>query len=132
MFAYCVEGMYLSEPETATAHRGRPGLARHPSLLDMLRDGRLHLSGIALLAPHLTEQNRDAVLSRATHLSKRRIEELVAELAPRPDAPALGEEGAAPAAPRRPSIVRTMLGRSRPLGRRRRSRSPEPRRAPRR
>lgn len=89
MFSYCVERLHLSEPETALRIVVARASLRHPSLLDMLRDGRLHLSGIALLAPHLTEQNRDAVLSRATHLSKRRIEELVAELAPRPDAPAL-------------------------------------------
>jgi hypothetical protein len=55
----------------------------------MLADGRLHLTAIAKLAPHLTPDNRDAVLERATHCSKRQVEELVAELAPRPDAPAL-------------------------------------------
>jgi 5-methylcytosine-specific restriction endonuclease McrA len=55
----------------------------------MLADGRLHLTAIAKLAPHLTPDNRDAVLARATHCSKRQVEELVAELAPRPDAPAL-------------------------------------------
>jgi hypothetical protein len=55
----------------------------------MLADGRLHLSGIAKLAPHLTRENRDALLSRATHRSKRQIEELIAEICPRPDVPAL-------------------------------------------
>jgi hypothetical protein len=54
----------------------------------MLGDGRLHLGGIAKLAPHLTQENRDAVLGRAVHKSNRQIEELVAELAPRPDVPA--------------------------------------------
>jgi len=54
----------------------------------MLGDGRLHLSAIARLAPHLTLENRDEVLRRAAHRSKRQIEELVAELSPRPDAPA--------------------------------------------
>jgi hypothetical protein len=38
------------------------------------------------LVPHLTVENRQAVLKRATHKSKRQIEELVAELEPRPDA----------------------------------------------
>jgi 5-methylcytosine-specific restriction endonuclease McrA len=52
----------------------------------MLRDGQLHLSGLALLAPLITPQNRDAVLRRATHQSKREIERLVVELSPRPDA----------------------------------------------
>ena len=54
----------------------------------MLADGRLHLTAIAKLAPHLTPENRGAFLQRAAHRSKREIEELVAELSPRPDAPA--------------------------------------------
>ena len=55
----------------------------------MLADGRLHVSGIAKVAPHLTRENVDAALRRASHGSKRQIEELVAELAPRADAPAV-------------------------------------------
>ena len=57
----------------------------HPVLLEMLRDGRLHLSGIARLAPHLTRENSEAVLKRACRMSHREIRELVAELEPRPD-----------------------------------------------
>jgi hypothetical protein len=45
------------------------------------------MSGMALLVPVLTPENRDAVLERATHKSKRQIEQLVAELAPKPDVP---------------------------------------------
>jgi len=41
------------------------------------------------LAPILTRENRDDLLTRATHRSKRQILELVAELSPRPDAPSL-------------------------------------------
>src|SRR5260221_6146022 len=58
-------------------------------LLAMLTDGRLHLTAIGLLAPHLTRENRDVLLERATHRSKRQIEELMAEIAPRPDVPAV-------------------------------------------
>ena len=61
---------------------------RHPLLLDMLRDGRLHLSAIVRLLPVLTRENRDALLARATFCSKRQILEIVAELSPRPDVPA--------------------------------------------
>jgi len=53
----------------------------------MLGDGRLHLSGIAKLAPHLTRRNREKLLERATHQTKRQIETLLAEVAPRPDVP---------------------------------------------
>jgi len=56
-------------------------------LLTMLADGRLHLTGIAKLAPHLIPENRDELLERATHRSKRQIEEQIAEIAPRPEVP---------------------------------------------
>jgi hypothetical protein len=54
----------------------------------MLADGRLHLTGAGKLAPHLTVENRDGLLARATRQSKRRIEELIAEVCPQPDVPA--------------------------------------------
>jgi len=53
-----------------------------------LAEGRLHLSGIAKRAPYLTEGNRETLLARAAGKSKRKIEELVAELSPKPDVPA--------------------------------------------
>ena len=46
------------------------------------------MSGIAKLVPFLTETNRESLLARAAHQSKRKIEEMVAELSPKPDVPA--------------------------------------------
>jgi hypothetical protein len=88
MFAYCTNVLHLSEPEAYLRIAVARASRQHPMLLTMRAEGRLHLSGIERLAPHLTRENRDALLKRAAHKSKRRIEELVAELAPRPDAPA--------------------------------------------
>jgi len=88
MHAYCIEILHLSEPETALRIHVARASRQHPMLLGMFRDGRLHLSGIALLAPHLTAGNRQALQKRATHKSKRQIEEIVAELRPREDVPA--------------------------------------------
>src|SRR6266545_4079166 len=62
---------------------------RCPVVLALLADGRLHLSAIAKLAPHLGNENGEALLGRAVHKSKREIEVLIAELAPRPDVPSL-------------------------------------------
>ena len=89
MFAYCTERLHLSEAEAYLRIAAARASREHPILLAMLADGRLHLTAIAKLAPHLTPDNRDAVLERAAHRSKRQVEELAAELAPRPDAPAL-------------------------------------------
>jgi hypothetical protein len=89
MFAWCTEVLHLSEAEAYMRIAVARASREHPKLLDMLREGRLHLSGIARLAPHLTRENRQSVLEHAAHKSKRQIEELIAELSPRPDAPAL-------------------------------------------
>ena len=89
MFSYCIHVLQLSEPEAYLRIVAARAARKHPVLLAMLADGRLHLSGIAKLAPHLTRENRDALLGRATHRSKRQIEELIAETCPRPDVPSL-------------------------------------------
>ena len=89
MFAYCTEVLHLSEAEAYLRIAAARASREHPLLLTMLADGRLHLTAIAKLAPHLTPENLEALLNRAAHRSKREIEELVAELAPRPDAPAV-------------------------------------------
>ena len=86
-FAYCTEVLHFSEPEAYLRITAARASRQHPVLLTMLADGCLHLSGVVKLAPHLTLENRAALLARATHLSKRQIEELVAELSPRPDVP---------------------------------------------
>jgi hypothetical protein len=84
MFAFCVEELGFSEDAAynriTVARAGR----RLPGILDELRTGRVHLAGLRLLAPHLTELNYEVVLPQAAHKSKRMIEELVARLAPSP------------------------------------------------
>jgi hypothetical protein len=89
MFAWCTEVLHLSEAEAYMRIAAARASREHPMLLTMLADGRLHLTAIAKMAPHLTPDNRDDLLKRATHRTKRQIEELVAEVAPRPDAPAV-------------------------------------------
>ena len=89
MFAYCTDVLHLSEPEAYLRIAVARASRRHPVVLIMLGDGRLHLTAIAMLAPYLTAENRDTVLERATHRTKRQVEELIAKIEPRPDAPAV-------------------------------------------
>ncbi len=85
MFAYCTERLHLSEHEAFLRIAVARAARKHPVLLTMLEDGRLHLSAIAKLAPVLTESNRDELLTQAEHKTKTKILELVAKVAPKPD-----------------------------------------------
>jgi hypothetical protein len=85
MFAYCTHVLHLSEHEAYARIAAARVSRRYPTLLAMLGDGRLHLSGIGKLAPHLTDANAEDLLARAAHRTKSQIEELVAAIAPRPD-----------------------------------------------
>src|SRR5262245_7902614 len=89
MFGYCTRILHLAEGEAFRRIRVARASRRHPILLEMLADGRLHVSGISVLVPLLTAENRDRLLSLAVHKTKRQIEALVAELQPRPDVPSV-------------------------------------------
>ena len=80
MFIYCRDVLHLSEGEAQLRILVARAARDHPILLTMLADGRLHLSGIAKLAPMLTVENRDALIVRAVHKSKREIEKAVAPI----------------------------------------------------
>jgi hypothetical protein len=58
-----------------------------PLILDLLADGSVHLTAVKLLAPHLRPENHREVLESARGKTKLEIQEIVARLAPKPDAP---------------------------------------------
>jgi hypothetical protein len=87
MFRYCTDRLHLSEDAAYRRIEVARAARKHPVLLDMLRDGRQHLTGLSLLVRHLTPENRDHLLARATHRTRREIERLIAEIAPQPDVP---------------------------------------------
>jgi hypothetical protein len=51
MFQYCRDVLHLSESEAYLRIEAARMSRRHPVVLTMLEDGRLHLSAIATLAP---------------------------------------------------------------------------------
>ena len=111
MFEYCRRILYMRENEAYLRITVARAAREHPVLLEMLRDGRLHLSGIARLAPHLTRETSQAVLERASGMSHREIRELVAELEPRPDvAPAIRKLPERPASPGSGSLLQPDSG----------------------
>ena len=88
LFTYCTQGLHLSEHAAYNRIEAARAARRFPVVLDRLAEGNLHLTAIRLLAPHLTPTNHIEVLDAARHKSKRDVEQLVAQLHARPDAPA--------------------------------------------
>lgn len=89
LFTYCTQVLHLSEH--AAYHRIEAARAARwfPIILDLVADGSVTLTTVAMLRPHLNEDNHEALLGAARHKSKREVELLIAALAPQPDAKAL-------------------------------------------
>ncbi len=98
MFAFCTERLGMSEDVAFRRIRVARVARALPAVFEQLESGRIHLSGLALLAPHLTRENATDVLDQAAGKSKRQIEVLVRELAPIPDVAASIRKAPAPRA----------------------------------
>ena len=102
MLKYCIGELGLSEDSAKkriqVARVGRDC----PAVFEALADGRVHLTGLRLLAPRLSPENAEELLAAATHKSMDEIQQLLAKRYPRPGvaarldpvAPATADEGA--------------------------------------
>ena len=88
VYAFCLERLGYSEDGALKRIRVARLAAQLPRVLDELRSGAIHLSGLVLLAPHLTEANADALLREARGKSRRKLQHILARWFPRPDVPA--------------------------------------------
>src|SRR5207344_585594 len=87
LYTYCVYELRMSEDEAQRRCRAARLTRQFPILLEMLTEASLHLTGILLLGPHLTDENCAELLARARFRTKRENERLVAEVAPCHDVP---------------------------------------------
>ncbi len=99
MFAYCVGELGFSEDVTYNVTTVARLVKSFPALLTGLREGRLHLSGLRLLAPHFKRENSDDLIARAWGKTKREIEGIVAHINPQPDVPDCVRKLPSPRAP---------------------------------
>jgi hypothetical protein len=97
MHVYCVQVLHLAEDVAFKRIQAARAARQFPQIFDAIADGRLHVSGVVLLAPHLTNENADALLAAAGHKSKAEIAVLLAQHCPRPDVPTRLEPLPAPA-----------------------------------
>src|SRR5258705_5254997 len=70
LHAYCMGALHFSEHQAYERITAARLSRRFPSVLSMLREGSMHLSGLGVLAPCLTEENAGELLSKARFQSK--------------------------------------------------------------
>ncbi len=87
LFCYCREALALSEHECYNRIEVARAARRFPVILGRLAEGAVNLTTMRLLAPYLTAENHLRVLEEARGKKKSAVEEMVAHLAPWPDAP---------------------------------------------
>jgi hypothetical protein len=87
LFAFLTEELGFSEAVAQNRILVARASRRFPRMLALLRQGQIHTSGLRLLAPHLTEQNSEALFAQAVGKTKRQIEELLASHFPCPAVP---------------------------------------------
>src|SRR5881396_3821106 len=83
MYVYCVEKLRLSEDAAYKRIQAARAARRFPAIFAAVADGRLHLTALSLLVPHLTETNADDLLAAAAHKTKSDIDQLLAQRFPR-------------------------------------------------
>src|SRR3979411_1865386 len=87
LFTSCTEVLRLSEDATCNRIQAARACRDFPEILDLLASGAMSLTSVQMLRPHLTPENHEAALGRASGRTRSEIEALVVELAPRPDVP---------------------------------------------
>ena len=88
LYTYLIYELRFSEDEAFRRVAAARLVRRFPALLDAIAAGELHLTGLLMLGPHLTEENLVQVMARAKHRTKREIARLVRVLDPLPSVPA--------------------------------------------
>lgn len=88
LYTYCIYELRMSEDAAFRRAKAARLCRSFPALYESVAAGELHLTGLLMLGPHLTEDNLAEVLTRSKHRTKREIKKLLRELDPLPDVPA--------------------------------------------
>ncbi|HET9234460.1 MAG TPA: hypothetical protein VFP10_09995, partial [Candidatus Eisenbacteria bacterium] len=87
MFAYCVAVLRFSEDAAGKRIHAARTARQYPVLFKALAEGRLHMTAVCLLAPHLTRKNIGELVEEATYRTKSEIENFLAARYPLPTPP---------------------------------------------
>lgn len=98
---YCIVKLGLSEDAAFKRIQAARAAQKFPAILDALADGRLHLAGVRLLAPHLTSENVGELIEAAERRTTAEIQLLLARRFPRSESLSLVH--AVPGSPESPT-----------------------------
>ncbi|TDI45834.1 MAG: hypothetical protein E2P02_06380 [Acidobacteria bacterium] len=84
LYEYCITGLNLSEGAVPTRIHVANVSRRFPQLLVALAESRISLTVAALLAPHLTKDNVDKVISDCAGMKRKETEEYMVAFRPKP------------------------------------------------
>jgi len=87
LFAYCVEELRFSEDEACRRIEAARLARRFPGVLAPLETGAISLTVLALLKPHLDDDNHAELLAGVSGASVRQAKEWLAARFPQPDTP---------------------------------------------
>lgn len=79
LFDYCVYSLHWSESAAYRRIRAARAVRKFPIILEMLRDGRLHLEGVVILHAFIEDDDFASLLLKAVGLTTKGIESLVAD-----------------------------------------------------
>ena len=83
LFEYAVKRFNLSEGSVYRRTQVAGVCRKFPQILEAISQGRLHLTGASLIAPHLAEDTVERLIAAAQGKTKREVEKLLATLAPK-------------------------------------------------
>ena len=85
MHVYCVRVLGMAEEVAFKRIRAARAARRFPGVLEAVVEGRLSVSAVVWIAPHLTEENAAELVVECGGKSKAEIEVVLARRAPKPD-----------------------------------------------
>jgi len=85
MFGYCTSELGMTRDEAYNRITAARAMRDYPELQDYVARGKLHLTAIKRLQPHLTRDNASSLFEAASGKTKERVELMLAERFPKPD-----------------------------------------------
>jgi hypothetical protein len=89
MFAWCQRVLHFADCVAYKRIQAARTARQFPEILETVRRGELHLTGVGLLAPKLTKDSCAELIRAARHCSADEIRKLLADREPKPVAAAL-------------------------------------------